>query len=74
MAYTILVERAVERDGYSLEAALTEYAEFAAGARVDTSDGDSPAPARGEAAVAQQNEASFQEVTKLMAGMSFRSG
>lgn len=59
-------------DGYSLEAAIEEYADFAAGARLDEGDDDRPAPAGGEAAVAQQNEASLQEVNKLMAGMRFR--
>lgn len=69
MAYTLLVENAITRDGFSLAGAVNEFAEFAAGGH---DDDDGPVAASAEAEVGAQNEASYQEINALMAGMRFR--
>lgn len=70
MAYTLLVENAIQRDGLSFAGALNEYEDFAAGA-VDGEEA-SPVAATAEAEVAAQNEAALEEINQLMAGMRFR--
>jgi len=66
VAYTLLVENAVQRDGYSMAGAIREFNEFAAGGESEAVE------TAAESSEAAQNEAAFQEVNQLMARMDFR--